>query len=137
MMQTEFPPNFYRVSIKALITNQNGGFLLVKEQNGLWEFPGGGLDYGETPQQCIKRELLEEMGLVVENVEDKPSYFITSTNLKNYPIANIFYKTKVLNLNFTASEECIEVKLFTLNEAKDLIDTYPNIKEFVKHYQPL
>ena len=56
----------YRVSAKALIFNQQGDVLLVKEHYDDWNLPGGGVDHGETPQQAIKRELQEEIGLSLE-----------------------------------------------------------------------
>jgi hypothetical protein len=52
------------------------------------------------------------MGLEVLYIEKKPDYFITAfkPESKTRPwIANVFYKVKVKNLDFTPSDECIEI----------------------------
>ena len=60
----------YHVAV-ALIFNEEGRFLIQQrgeEQmlGGLWEFPGGKLEEGETPEQAALREVREETGLAVE-----------------------------------------------------------------------
>jgi len=53
----------------AVVVHQ--GKILIAErkktmrQGGLWEFPGGKLEPDETPQQCIVREFMEELGMAV------------------------------------------------------------------------
>lgn len=51
---------------KLLITQRPMGRHLA----GLWEFPGGKCEAGETLPECLKRELLEELGIVV-NVRER------------------------------------------------------------------
>ncbi len=55
--------------------------------------------------------------------------------ISNEEISQTHSITKVENYDFLPSEECIEIWFFTLEEAKNL-DTYPNIQEFLKHYNP-
>ena len=54
--------------VTAAVIERNGKILIAKRKRsqklgGKWEFPGGKLEPGETPEECLKRELLEELGI--------------------------------------------------------------------------
>jgi len=55
----------------AVIRNQTGQILIDRRRQqgllgGLWEFPGGKIQAGETVQACIAREILEELGIKIQ-----------------------------------------------------------------------
>lgn len=113
----------YRVSVKALIfdDDKKERFLLISEiEDGIemWELPGGGLEYGEKPHDCLRREIKEEMDLEVEYIAETPRYFLTAFDKwKNKWKGFLIYETKLVNLNFTPSKECLNAKFFTKEEA--------------------
>ena len=134
----QIPNWFYRVSVKALILDENKRFLLVMEEKW-WELPWWWLEYWETPQEWIKRELYEEMWINVISVKDNPSYFITTKKDNWVWIANIIYGVQVdVNeiANFKPSDECLDVKFFDINEAQNE-KLFPNVREFIRYFNPL
>lgn len=60
-----------QVATSGLVLRQDKKFLLVRRSAeedfmpGVWELPGGGAEYGESPEQALERELKEECGLDV------------------------------------------------------------------------
>lgn len=74
----------------VIIQNEAGEFLLVQETNprfrGLWGFPGGHIDEGETPQQAAIREAREEVDVEVELLDpEHPLMFdLQDSGLKYY-----------------------------------------------------
>lgn len=60
--------------VAAALTNESGAILLQKRPDhasmgGLWEFPGGKVETGESPEVALARELFEELGISV-NLKD-------------------------------------------------------------------
>ena len=57
-----------RIEVTAGIILQNEKVLLAQrpeeKYKGLWEFPGGKIEPGETSEECLKRELTEELDIV-------------------------------------------------------------------------
>ncbi|MFN3188182.1 MAG: NUDIX domain-containing protein [Candidatus Paceibacteria bacterium] len=132
------PNCFYRVSIKGLILNeQRSKFLIGKDGAGFWELPGGGLEWGETPQNDLAREVEEEMHLAVTEVASQPCYFLTGRQTVNpdIHIANIVYECQVAHFNFTPTNECLEIQFV---DAKDILDleVSDGVRELAKVFDP-
>ena len=63
--------DFIGVGVGAPIVNEAGELFfsrrgpLAKNERGLWEFPGGSIEFGETQTQALQREMQEEYGIQI------------------------------------------------------------------------
>ena len=73
----------------GIIINEKQQILIVKRSDaddflpGYWVLPGGGLDYGETPDAGIRRELFEESGIHISKA--KPFVVTSFVSYENTP----------------------------------------------------
>jgi 8-oxo-dGTP diphosphatase len=62
--------NFERIVTAAIIRKDDSVLLARRSPNdrlaGFWEFPGGKVEVGESPEQSLARELFEELGIVAQ-----------------------------------------------------------------------
>jgi len=71
------------VVVAAALSNDSGEILLQKRPSGaqmagLWEFPGGKVDTGESPEAALVRELHEELGIKVDEDSLMPLTFASA-----------------------------------------------------------
>ena len=70
----------FHITVKGIVVFKQKVLLMKRVRPssdglGYWELPGGGLEYGETPNEALKRELKEETSLTIDVV--KPAYTFT------------------------------------------------------------
>ena len=57
------------IPVTAAVIERDGRILIARRKHAsmgyLWEFPGGKLEDNETLQECLKREILEELGITI------------------------------------------------------------------------
>ena len=64
--------DYIGVGVGAIIVDSTGRLFLArrgpqaKNERGLWEFPGGSVEFGERLADALKREMREEYGIEVE-----------------------------------------------------------------------
>ena len=79
---------------------------------GFWEFPGGKIEGNETVQECIKREVLEEIGIEIA----VDSHLITIDHTYSHFRVNL----QVYNCRYLSGEaraiECEEIRWVTIEE---------------------
>lgn len=106
----------------AGIIRKDGKFLIGHrlpsgEMGGRWEFPGGKVDQGETPEQAIVREFNEEM-----NVSVIPGDLLASVQFTNRhgPVELLAYRVEIPSIDGLALTEHTEIAWATLDEIESL-----------------
>lgn len=120
------PPPKVRESARALVV-KDGKILLTFEANtGIYMSPGGGVEQGETLEECCIRELREEAGCEVKPVErfvTVNEYSLGTLYISHYFICEIIGECE-RNLTETEIDHGVCPKWLTLSEASSVFSTY-------------
>lgn len=106
--------------------------LLVKHNEGHWDFPKGHMEEGETEAQTAIREVKEETNLDVIIKDEKDKYIIEYVPRENVLKKVVFFVAKRISGELKRQEkEISEIKWFELYEAVERI-TYLESKNIMK-----
>ena len=126
-------------AVAALVYNKNTDkFIFVKQWrpgtlSEILEIPAGTLDVeGESPIECMKREVLEETGYKVDSIKETVPEFIMSPGYTTEKMT-IFYCEVSIKLNNNIGVEDENIELVELPE-DEIIEKVRDAKSLIAYY---
>jgi len=128
------------LGVVGLAINDKGQVLLTQryqpqdpEVHLCWQIPGGGMEFGESPEQTLAREMQEELGVSVRIVYPNP---IVKTSIfaakEPFHVTLLCYVVSIDNQTPTLNDpETAAWKWMTLDDAAKL-RTLPTTMEFIQ-----
>lgn len=124
----------FQVFAVAVMFNQDKQILLVKstyQRFHPWGLPGGNLNYGESPEDAVAREMLEETGLCIEIEE----FLLVKAWLPDR--VGLYYLCSIKDGEFHPSDEIAELGYFSIENLPDVrpldIEMVEQLYKMVKH----
>ena len=121
----------FLVGVVGVVINQSKQILLLKHtyrHKYPWGLPGGWLERGEQPMQALQREIMEETGMTIEVVRP-----LIVEGDEDWPRVDLIFLCRVINDEFSSSDEVFSAKFFTLLEIPEIM---PSQKRLIqKIYQ--
>ena len=94
--------------------------LLIRRGNepfkGEWAFPGGFLNMDETVQECARRELEEETGLVVQDIQLVGVYSRPGRDPRGHTVTPAFLSIMDYPLDVCGGDDAAQAQWFPLNQ---------------------
>lgn len=121
----------------AIIRNEAGEILILLRSASdarrpvRWDLPGGHADAGETLEDALKREVLEEIGLKVGDNAPKLWHAFSDTFDNEVSVNWLFFRVEVSGSQVTLSPEHSEFRWVGIDEAIELIDYEPKKRALV------
>lgn len=132
-------PNSVVPSTTAVIADDEGRIALVhRADNGLWALPGGGMDLGESIEDCAVREVKEETGLDVRvtglvGVYTNPNHVMEYTDGEVRQQFSLCFTTELLGGTLVHDSESTGIAWTHPDGIQDL-EMHPSMRLRINHY---
>ncbi|MFC3106938.1 NUDIX hydrolase [Undibacterium arcticum] len=101
----------------------------IEPRHGYWTLPAGFMENNETTADAALRETAEEAGARIELHE-----LFSLLNVAHVHQVHMFYRATLLDLNYAAGTESLEVKLFTESEIPWDQIAFPTVGQTLKFF---
>jgi len=93
--------NKFIIRVYGIFINHHNEILLSDEfmlDTKMTKFPGGGMNFGEGPIDCLKREAMEEMNQKIEIIDHfyTTDYYQPAFFYENHQLISIYYLSKLI-----------------------------------------
>ncbi|OHA04225.1 MAG: hypothetical protein A3J58_00630 [Candidatus Sungbacteria bacterium RIFCSPHIGHO2_02_FULL_52_23] len=107
----------------------------ARDEHGMWDLGGGGVEFGESAEDAVRREILEEYGAEMRACEFL-GYMDVHREQAGAPTHWISLAFKVLvdptQIHNAEPDKCDEVRWFTLNDLPD--DIHSQLPQFLERF---
>jgi ADP-ribose pyrophosphatase YjhB (NUDIX family) len=103
----------------------------IKPRLGKWTLPAGFMENGESSLDGAIRETIEEAGA---HIQVDASSLYTLFNLPSINQVYMFFRASLVNLDFAAGAESLEVELFAEDEVPWDEIAFPVVRSTLEHY---
>ncbi len=123
------------VEVAAGLISKDGRYLIAKRKpgvhlGGLWEFPGGKREQGETLEECLQRELFEELSIQI----DWPIPFQIIRHEYRERTVELHFFRCAITAGHPAPVDCAEIRWVSPHELEDF-DFPPADRPIIKSLQ--
>jgi len=129
------------VATAAIVQHEDGRLLLVRRarepRKGTLSLPGGFVDFGESAESGLRREVLEEVGLKVTSVEffcSLPNEYLYRDVA--YQVLDLFFTVKVDTTGALAAQDEVEsIVWLPLDEIELDQIAFPSVAEALRRFR--
>jgi 8-oxo-dGTP pyrophosphatase MutT (NUDIX family) len=124
-----------QTTVKALVLDDRGRVLVLREPSGLWDLPGGRLRSGESFAEGLRRECLEEIGLECQVLDDRPFAAWCAADANGCWRAMLLFRAALRGGRIRRSPECVAYR-FVPVERLPSVKFYPQTLPIAELLRP-